>query len=438
MTPGLTAKSATYLREQASILEQLTPFEIAERIAGLVRRHDHWRQTQCLNMVAAENVISRGARRLLDSDLATRLTEGMPGDKESPPPPQNIHIDQIEAAIVALAQRLFRGRYVEWRAVSTTMVNAIAFFALTKPGDAILVQSMDGGANMNYHARAIPKLRGLEVYDMPAREEFELDLDRVRTVARQVRPAMLVVGGSYVLFPYPVAELREIANEVGARLFYDAAHVGLLVTAGRFQDPLAEGADLLSVSTHKIMGGPVGGLLVTNDEEAAHEILALTYPAFIQTRDENRYAATAYAFAEMLEFGSEYAAQMVKNARALAASLDEEGFIVLGKARGFTMTHQVFLDLRETGAARFEAACQACNILVHTAHLLGDPSREKRTGIRFTVQELTRLGMRESEMRQVARFVRRAVVAADAPARVSAEIEEFLRGFRKIRFSFDP
>jgi len=432
----LTERSGRYLDEQAEILDRLAPRKIAERITGLVHSHDEWRRTQCLNMVAAENVMSRGARRLLDSDMATRLTEGFPGDKESPPPRQNVHIDQIEATIIALAQRFFGGKHVEWRAVSTTMVNAIAFFALTDPGDAILVQSMEGGANMNYHVKAIPRLRGLRVHDMPPLEDFAFDLDQVRAVARRVRPAMLVIGGSYVLFPYPVAELREIADEVGARLFYDAAHVGLLIAVGEFQDPLAEGANLLSLSTHKIMGGPVGGLLVTNDAAAAQKMLALTYPAFIQTRDENRYAATAYALAEMLAFGKDYARQIVANAQALAVALEQEGFDVVGKTKGYTRTHQVFLDLREFGAAKFEATCQECNILVHKAHLLGDGARGMRTGVRFTVQELTRLGMEEGEMTQVARFIRRAAAGGES-SRVRAEIEELLTSFQQVRFSFD-
>src|SRR5262249_16085792 len=150
------------------------------------------------------------------------------------------YIDEIEAIIISLVKRMFRAAYVDWRPVNTTMANAVAFFALTEPGDTILVQSMEGGANMNYYPVAIPRIRDLIVVDMPATREFETDPDQVRDVASKVNPRMLIVGGSYTLFPYPVRELQSIADEVGAAVFYDAAHVALLVAMGLFQDPLAE------------------------------------------------------------------------------------------------------------------------------------------------------------------------------------------------------
>src|SRR2546422_3830243 len=214
-----------FLQEMDRRADRMAPREIADRVSQLVCAQDEWRRTRCLNMIPAENALSRNARRLLDSDMAIRLTEGFPGDKEFPPPRHQEFIDEIEGYLIALTKRLFRVRHVEWRPVDTPMANTSAFFALTQPCDTILVQSMDGRANMNYHPVAIPRVLRLNVVDMPATREFEIDPDAVRTVARRVRPKVLVVGGGYTLFPYPVRALRAIADEVGAALFFDAAHV---------------------------------------------------------------------------------------------------------------------------------------------------------------------------------------------------------------------
>src|SRR5262249_46387463 len=155
---------------------------------------------------------------------------------------------------------------------------------------------------------------------------FELDVEAAGKVVRTLRPRMIVVGGSNVLFPYPLRELRELADEVGALLLYDAAHVGLLIAAGRFQCPLEEGAHLMTISTHKMMAGAVGGMILTN-EPALHASIARTvFPHMLQTRDQNKYVATAYAFAEHLAFGSDYARQIVANAGALGEALTNAGF----------------------------------------------------------------------------------------------------------------
>lgn len=248
---------------------------------------------------------------------------------------------------------------------------------------------------------------------------------------------MLVVGGSYCLFPYPVAELREIADEVGAYLFYDAAHLGLFLATGTFQDPLREGAHIVSVSTHKTMSGPVGGALLMNDDAVAERILGLTFPAFLQTRDENKYAAQAYVLAELLAFAPAYARQTVANAKALAAALDEEGFEVLGRPRGYSATNQIFLDLREAGGGpHYEAHCQAAGILVHKSRLMGD-GPVVRNGSRIGVQEVTRFGMKEPEMRRISTLMRRAALDGEPPERVRPDVAELAGRFRVLQYSFD-
>jgi glycine hydroxymethyltransferase len=301
----------------------------------------------------------------------------------------------------------------------------------------MLVQSMDGGANANYQADVIPSLYGLRVHAMGHGPPFEVDLDVVREQARRLTPKLLVVGGSYVLFPYPITELRAIADEVGAALVLDAAHVSLYQATGHWPNALEQGAHAVTLSTHKIMGGPVGGMLVTNDPRIAERVMAVVHPTFVQTRDQNKYAAAAHAFAEMQAFGYDYAARTIANAQALAAALDQVGFRVIARDRGFTATHQLFLDLRQEGARAMEAIWQRCNILVHAARMAGDAVTGVRTGLRITVQEVSRRGMGTTEMAHIAALMHRAITRPNESPRIAAEVEALVRRFPACQFSFD-
>lgn len=431
----LPPASEEFLAKSAADLRALEPREIGELICGIVKDHDGWR-SRCLNLNPAEGLSSRRCRALLDSDMATRLTEGLPGAKIYPHGKQNAHVEQIESLIVTLARRLFGARYVEWRPVSTTMANAIVFFSHLTGGDRILVQAEDGGGNYSYQSQGAPGLAGAAVSQLPWRGEgFEIDLDRAAEMARSLSPRMIVIGGSNVLFPYPIRQLREIADSVGALLVYDAAHLGLLIAAGGFQKPLEEGAHVVTVSTHKAMGGPVGGLILTDDEKIARSVTRLTFPAFMQTRDQNKYAALALALAEVTAFGEILAGQMVANAKALARGLELEGFRVLAADRGHTRTHQIFLSLGDE-ARNFENRCQASNILLSDCALAGDMAKGRRSGARLATHELTRLGMKEHEMGAIAALIAAAFRGAD-PGQVATKVAHLMEHHPVIRYSFD-
>lgn len=429
-------KSAAFLARIARETASAAPADIANRVASLVAEHEQWRRA-CLNLNPAESLLSRSSRRLLDSDLATRLGEGPPGDKLYPHGSQTRFCDEIEAVVIALAQRQFGARHVEWRPVSTTMANAIVFHAFLQPGDVVLSQNEDGGGNYSYHSQGPLALTGARIASMArGGPTFEIDVDAVGAQIATLKPRMIVIGGSNVLFPYPVRELRRLADSVGALLVYDAAHIGLLISSGDFQRPLVEGAHIVTLSTHKIMGGPVGGLILTNEPELARAMVELTFPGFMQTRDQNKYAALAVALAEFAEHGEQLARQMVVNARALAKALDEEGFEIIGRDRGYTRTHQIFVDLGAT-AREFEERCQAANILASDCALSGDMERRQRSGARLATHELTRLGMSAADMIEVARLIRRAALDSETAESVRSDVQQLLSRFPSIRFSFD-
>lgn len=437
MSERLRTQSLEYVAAIESRLSAGAPGEIAERIERLVRTHDDWRERCCLNLNPAESLLSRRCRRLLASDMATRLTEGLPGAKLYPHGRQNDFIDEIEATVIALVRRQFGARFVEWRPTSTTMANALVFFALLRSGDRIFAQDEDGGGNYVYNANGPAGLLNARIECIPILgTAFELDLDRLAREVDRLQPRMIAFGGSNVLFPYPVQRLREIADRVGAVLLYDAAHLGLLISAGDFQRPLDEGAHVITLSTHKIMGGPVGGLVLTNDARIAQQVARVTFPAFMQTRDQNKYAALALALAETEEFGRDLARQMVANARALAHALEQRGFCPLARERGYTRTHQVFLSLGPD-AQQLEIRCHAANILLSDCALTGDLARSQRTGVRLATHELTRLGMQEREMHAVADLITRATREPDQSTQIAAEIERLLSSYQRVAYSFD-
>jgi glycine hydroxymethyltransferase len=363
----------------------------------------------------------------------------VPGDKVFPHQRQNRFIDEIEATLIGLTQKLFKVRYVEWRPLTTSMANAAVFASLTKHGNTVLVQPESAGGNYSYNLSGFPPLIGLNVANLPfLGHRFELDVERAGEMARRLRPRLIVIGGSNVLFPYPVRAFRALADEVGALLVYDAAHVALLIAAGQFQQPLAEGAHLMTISTHKIMAGAVGGMVLTDDPAIAAAVSRTVFPHMLQTRDQNKYAATAYAFAEHLSFCAAYSAQIVANARALGKALFEAGFEVFGRDRDYSITHQIFVRHSSVSAIEFEERCQRSNILAaRTLRTAGITDDAAGGIIRLSVQEITRQGLTEPDMVRVAGLIAHAVNETHSPDEISAAIVGWLSGLGPIRFSFD-
>lgn len=430
-----TPQANAYLAEASRRLARLSPAEIARRTVEIVDEHDAWRQHAAISLNAAENVLSAQCRALLDSDLATRVTEGFPGDKDFPAHRQNRFTDELEASIIYMAGKLFDARHVEWRPVSTSMANATVFFAMTRPGDTILAQPEAAGGNYSYNPDGPPRAARLDVQPLPFDDEsFEIRVDAAISAIRAAEPKLIVVGGSNVLFPYPIRELRSVADQVGARIVYDAAHTALYLPFGLFQDPLREGADILTFSNHKLLSGPVGGFILTNDDAIADQIMEYSFPTLVQTRDQNKYAASAHGLAEMLEHGENYAKATLANAQSLALALEEEGFGILCADRGYTRTHQLFALVSDEDGDVFEDLCQDANLLVSRAQRMG---KSNRVAVRLTTQEITRRGMRSEHMRVIASWLRRVIRDREDPERIAAEIREFLVQFPTLHFSFD-
>ena len=407
-----------------------------------VRRHTEWFD-QSVPMIASENLISPLARRLLASDFHDRYAEGHPGKRYYQ---GLVHIDEVERTCRALALELFRCSWADVRCVSGTEANLAAFAATTKPGDTITAVSTADGGHISHAKFGGAGVRGLQIETYPWDEErMTIDVPGTVRLIREKRPKLVVFGQSMYLFPTPMREAAEAAREVGATVMYDGAHVMGLVAGGRFQDPLREGADFITGSTHKTLPGPQGALILANFPDQAHEeqgtlarkLDRAVFPGTVSSHHLHHLAAKAVALAEHLDFGAAYADQVIRNAKALAQALHERGIRVLGEKRGFTESHQVVVDVKAHGGGDWAAqALEDAGLITNMNMLPGDTSALHPSGLRLGSQEMTRIGMKERDMQEVAAFLHDVVVKKDKPADVKRRVADFRRGFKGIHYCY--
>jgi len=290
-------------------------------------------------------------------------------------------------------------------------------------------------------------VRGLNVEYFPFdTEEMNIDTDatekKIQKLAQEgKKPTLAMFGGSVLPFPHPVRELTTIFQQHDSKICFDAAHVAGLVAGGQFQDPLHEGADAMTASTHKTLPGPQGGIILSKAENG-ERIKKSTFPGNVSNHHLHHLAGKAIMFAEMLAFGREYASQIVKNSRALAQALHERGFQVLGEKKGFTKSHLLVADITKYGDGKtIEKKLEDANIILNRNLLPYDIKAgrhfEAPGGIRAGVSEVTRLGMKESDMVEIADLMTRVVVKGEDSRRVAADVAEFRKGFQRVQYAFE-
>jgi glycine hydroxymethyltransferase len=269
--------------------------------------------------------------------------------------------------------------------------------------------------------------------------ELTVDLDAFALAARKIHPALVSLGASMTLFPFPVADMTKIVAEWGGRIFFDGAHQLGLIAGGQFQDPLAEGAAVLTGSAGKTFSGPQSGVIVWNDPELTVPLTETIFPALAATHQVNRVAALAAAAAEFLAFGREYMAQIVSNAQALAAALHERGVPMLAAHKGFTRTHQAIADVRAFGGGEAVAFCLAeANIITNKNLIPADRPQDWNhpSGLRIGTTEITRWGMREPEMAIIAGLIADLLHGQRAPSAVQQDVIALRRSFPTLQFCF--
>lgn len=410
--------------------------ELFTALRNLADEHETWRGHQTINLNAANSVLSPAARQMFGTRLADKGISGGLGRRHHM---GGRVIDEIESIVVELGRRVLRAAHVEYRPASGSIANALAIGSLVGLDDTIMTLGDGAPGHQSYRRDGWGGRLVQRVVDLPFdHDALDVDVPALRRAVEQARPKLLVIGTQMMLFPYNLAPIRAIAQEFGALVMYDGAHVMGLMAGGAFQDPLREGADLITGSTQKSLPGPIGGLILTDTSEIGERVFD-SCTRLVSNYENNRVAVLGVTLAEMEAFGSAYAAACIANAQQLARALDERGFSPLGRDRGFTASNQVLLDLRghgnaDTLAERWERA----NVIATAVHLPAGTGAHggPPNGIRIGVQEVTRLGMGPSEMVELADLMREAADVPD-PISVAERATDLVRAFPTVYYCFE-
>ncbi len=417
-----------------------TGADMAAEVVAAVKRNEEWRGKNCLNLLAPEAPTSPTVRALLASEIGTRAAEGHIGSVQRWFAGTK-HIDEVEALCVELLKQAFRCRYADHRLMGSMLGNMAVYYAMAQPGDVIMTVPQPYGGHSSNRYDGPAGQRGLKIVDVPFdRDELTVDLELFRKMAPLVKPKLVVLGMSMTLFPYPVREMAEIVKPWGGQVIFDGAHQAGLIAGGQFQDPLAEGASVLTGSAGKTFSGPQSGMIMWNDSALTEPITTAIFPVLAATHQVNRVAALAVSAAEMIAYGKEYMAQIVRNSQALAAALDARGVPVLCKQKGYTTTHQVIADVRAFGGGLDVAHLLARANLITNKNLLPNDKPadwDRPSGLRIGTIEVTRLGMREKEMAQIAEFIARVLVDKHAPADVLEDVVDFRQSYQNVFYCFE-
>jgi glycine hydroxymethyltransferase len=401
------------------------------QIAELIAKEQQ-RQESTLELIASENHVSKAVMEAAGTVLTNKYAEGYPGARYYG---GCVYYDQIENLAIERAKQMFGCRHANVQPHSGANANLAAFMAMMKPGDSFLSLKLASGGHLSHGM----KLNASAIFYKPDHYELDpktemIDFNSVRAKARELKPRMILCG--YSAYPRLIdfAKFREIADEVGALLFADIAHIAGLVVAGVHPSPFPH-AHVVTTTTHKTLRGPRGGLILTNDDELAKAINRSVFPGCQGGPLMHIIAAKAVAFAEDLkpEF-KVYGRQIVKNAQALAAALMQHGYRLTS---GGTDNHLMLVDLRPRSAdltgSDAEKALEAAGIIANKNGIPNDPRPPKFTsGLRLGTPALTTRGLKEADMKTVAGFIDRAIIGKDDTSvleKIRGEVAAFCTKF---------
>lgn len=406
-----------------------------EHIEELVRRQNEWRMST-LNLIASENAMSARARAVMGSDFCHRYAEGHPGERYY----QGTEIiDEIESGVTQSLKSLFDCRNLDVRPVSGTVANDAVFSRYIRPGDIVMVNSTSGGGHISHHRYGSVGKYTSNIINFPLTPDgYHIDVDETLNILRKVPVKVMIMGKSLYMFPDPVKELAPYCGDRGIRLIYDAAHVLGLIAGRRFHDPLREGAHVVDASTHKTFFGSQRGIIFSNMPDADWRTIdKAAFPGSTSNHHLNTLVSLAITTAEFLAYGEAYADQVVRNAKALGAALEKNGFSVEAREFGYTESHQVAVNVKDLGGGdRASRVLKDNNIIVNMNLLPFDPLGRVSdpSGLRIGVQEMTRFGMMEKEMGTIAELMKRCLIDGKKAA---DDVKDFRGGYRVVWYSFD-
>ena len=403
--------------------------ELLERLTFLADLNKTIHEKDCFNLNPATNVMNPRAEAFLSCGIGSRPSLGYPGDKYE----MGLEaIEEIEVVASSLVAEIFCSKFAEIRVPSGAMANLFSFMAVCKPGDTIIVPPASIGGHVTHHNPGCAGLFGLNIIEAPIdKDYYSVDIDQLRELALRERPKLITLGGSLNLFQHPVSAVSSIAKEVGATLLFDAAHQCGLIAGNAWENPLDLGADIVTMSTYKSLGGPPGGAIVTNNAEIAEKIDSIAFPGMTANFDAAKSAALAVTMLDWKEFGKQYVTEMVLMSKTLASSLEEYGIPIFFGALGHTQSHQFAVLAEEFGGGQRaskllrKSGFLACGIGLPVKDLVGDMN-----GLRFGTPELVRWGMQAKHSNKLAGLVAKALKGYN----VSEQVSEWRRTFNKIHF----
>ncbi|MBN1330185.1 MAG: hypothetical protein JXA54_11990 [Candidatus Heimdallarchaeota archaeon] len=385
----------------------------------LVEAHTFYRK-EGINLVASENCSSPLVRSMLASDLVNRYSADFYGG--------TTFIQKIITKTESLVRELFDADFTNISPLSGNLCDLTLIYGLTKQNNKIML--VNSGENGGYPLDIDFFGRKKITFSYSIKDMNILINENIEAI-KKLKPSLVIFGSSFIPFPHPIKEITsEFINQKSITFAYDGSHVLGLIAGKQFQDPLREGCSVLVGSTHKSFPGPQGGLIVTNDmnqNDLFSSILDLNLEKGIRLVDNkhpNRIAALGIATLEMIEFGQAYAQQIVKNSKALAKALYENGVPVKFKHLDYTESHQIILE-----SINYEHSIEIRDRAAKIG-LFFD------AGIRLGTSEVTRMGMSELEMKEIADIIAR-VYFDDISSEISRRVKDLARIFSKPMYCFN-
>jgi len=427
--------SRSYITGLEDNFSKLSLDELEDSLLDLVDKNNVIHNQDCINLNPATNTMNPKAEALLASGLGSRPSLGFPGDKYE----MGLEaIEKIEVICNQLVADVFQADYVETRLSSGALANLYAFMATCKAGDTIIVPPPEIGGHVTHHQAGAAGLYGLDIHYAPiSKEDYTVDVEALAEQAKKLKPKLITIGGSLNFWHHPVKEIVATAKEIGAIVHFDAAHLSGIIAGQAWPNPLEEGADIMTFSTYKSLGGPPAGVLITNNAEIAERVDAIAFPGLTANFDVAKTAALAMTMLDWKHCGTAYGQAMVDAARTLAKALADKGLPVYSSTSStdFTASHQVAIEATQYGGGQVMAKrLRRANIL---ASGIGLPIAEVEgdmNGLRVGTNEIVRWGMKVEDMSQVAEFVARALSNEETPEAIAPEVSNFRKTFQTLHF----
>lgn len=393
-----------------------------EQFLQIVKEQEE-RKSRCINLIASENVISDGASKLQSSLLSNRyILDDFPNNKG---------LFLVKKRLDRLLGRLFSAKYVNTSPLSGMNCMELIIGSLSKNGDNIYILSPEDGGHIA--TKEIGALHHLKINYIPYdRKNNVVDILKTKKAFEKNKPNLVYLDNTIICFYSNIKELKKCTVKYNAPLIFDGSHVLGLIAGKAFPNPLNDGADILNGSTHKTFFGVQKGVILSNDKKLMDKIAILSKD-YISSVHTGSLISLYLSSLEIEKYGVEYASQVVKNAKALAKELQVRGIDIATKSRGFTDTHQVWIDTGKKNPLDIYEKLANCNINVNSIRI----PAIKKLGLRLGTAEVTRLGMKEREMSIIAGLIAETIKGKSTIYSIKKRVVDFCGQFKKIYFTLD-